>query len=407
MEDVPRQPADSSPCPWASELPALIQGEMDPGRAMEVRDHVDGCGACGAELEELRALLSDFQEIAPATPPRRDLAERVLAMAQTALTPFRHLSSAGWAWVGMVAATVVLVMVVRAPSDARRPSRPPAAIATSEAVRWLVAAQEADGSWSPARWGGRDRWRVGLSGLAVSALASCGADAPELTRALDRGVAFLLREQGEGGRFGPPLAEHLYNHAPATLAILHVIDRHPVTALDGVARRAVDHLVSEQSASGGWGYGNAADAPNSVISAWPLEALLLARAHGRGDLDLAIDTARNWLRSLVDGRGRLGYDRPGAFPHGAATPTAVGLGLGASSEWPPGLLDGDYDLLAVYFMSGASPDDATRERLRRRVAALQVRTGSHAGSFRSADQWARDGGRVYATALALLAWHRL
>ena len=53
MDDPPRQPADGAPCPWASELPAWVQGEMDPGRAMEIRDHLQGCAACGVELEEL------------------------------------------------------------------------------------------------------------------------------------------------------------------------------------------------------------------------------------------------------------------------------------------------------------------------------------------------------------------
>lgn len=380
---------------------------MDPGRAMEIRDHLQGCAACGVELEELRTLLCEFEDLAPAPPPRRDLAERVLALAQTALTPFRQLGPAGWAWMGMVAATVLLVLFIRAPSRDRDRELPPATIATSDALQWLVAAQESDGSWNPARWGGRDRWRVGLSGLAISALADFEDELPDLRRALDRGVAFLSRQQAADGRFGPPFAEYLYNHAPATLAILHVMERYPVPELDAVARRAVDHLLSEQSSRGGWGYAGGADAPNAVISAWPLEALLQARAHGRSDLDRSIGSALTWLRSLVDGRGRLGYDRPGAFPHGVATPTAVGLGLGASSSWPPGLLDGDYDLLALYFLSGAPSDDVTRERLRRRVASLQVRSGTHAGSFRSADRWARDGGRVYATALALLAWNRL
>lgn len=407
MDEVPAQPADDTPCPWMPELPAWIQGEMDPGRAMEVADHVEGCEPCSAELAELRSLLCGLEELAPAPQPRRDLAERVLAIAHVALTPFRQLGPAGWAWTGMVAATILLAVFVRAPDRGPAPQVRTASIATGDALRWLVSAQEPDGSWSPARWGGRERWRVGLSGLAVSALAQSTEEAPELTRALDRGVAFLARQQHADGRFGPTCAEHLYNHAPATLAILHVAERHAVPELKSVAHQAVDHLLSEQSSRGGWGYATAPNAPNAVISAWPLEALLRARAQGREDLDPAISSARAWLRSLADGRGRVGYDRPGAFPHGVATPTAVGLGLGASSAWPSGLLDDDYDLLALYFLSGASTDDETRERLRRRVAALQVRSGTHAGSFRAADRWARDGGRIYSTALALLAWQRL
>lgn len=406
--DVPEFPTDDV-CPWAEELPAYLQGELEPERALDVSEHLDGCEPCRVERDELRMLLADLEEVDP-TPvaATRDLADRVLsAIAQVVLTPFRQLGAGGMAWMGMAVASFLLILFIRGPLAPTDAPPPPARVAVADAASWLLEAQEPDGSWDPARWGGRDHWRVGLSGLALLAIVSSTPPDAGIDRHLDRAVAYLLREQAHDGRFGPASADHLYNHAPATLALLRIVERYPVTQLTAAVDRAVDYVAKCQSPSGGWGYADGPDAPNVVISGWPLEVLLAAsRAGRRHDLDERITRARRWFSAMADDHGRYGYDRRGAFPHGAGTPTAVAVGLRPDRRWPAAL-DDSLDLIAVYFLARDTSDEALRARLRRRIASLQVRSGAHAGSFRPADRWASDGGRLYATALSVLAWNRL
>ena len=412
MADLPSDSFDLT-CPWGDDLAAYLQGELPVERALDVSEHLEACGSCRSELAALRELVRDLVESDPVTAsvaPTRDLSDRVLgAIAVVVLKPFRHLGPAGRAWVGMATASVLLLLLVRGPltpEDALpRPVRP---VAVAEAAAWLVSAQEEDGSWGPGRWGGRDRWRVGLSGLALSALVASEQDGAAVTRALDRGVAYLVREQAANGRFGSPSADHLYNHALATLALLRIVEDHPVPEIITSVARAVDYVAACQSSSGGWGYADFPETPNSLISAWPLESLLMARFLGRTDLDAAIGRARAWFTSLRDATGRYGYDRRGAFPHGPRTSTAVAVAVGAApgTPWPDQGRD-DLDLVGVYFLSGNLADDGACDRLRRRIAAHQVRSGAHVGSFRSSDRWAADGGRLYATALSILAWTRL
>ena len=245
---------------------------------------------------------------------------------------------------------------------------------------------------------------MGLSGLALYAVVAAHADPP--AEALDRAVAFLLRQQAANGRLGPESVDDLYNHAPATLALQAVLASHPVPELAAAVRRAVDHVVVRQGASGGWGYADTPSSPNTVISGWPLEVLLRARAAGRGDLEEPIARARAWLASMVDRSGRAGYDRRGAFPQGVATPTAIVVGLDPEARWP-GDMDIPMDLFGIYFLSANAGNNDVKMSIRRRLGDLQSRSGANAGSFLPSDRWSADGGRIYATAMGVLSWSRL
>ncbi|MAG56600.1 MAG: hypothetical protein CMJ83_09950 [Planctomycetes bacterium] len=401
------QSGEDDVCLFSSELPAYLQGELAPERALDVSEHLDGCKVCRRERDELRELLAGLGDFAPAPVPPPDFADRVMSLVRSAVvSPFKQLGPAGMAFLGMVAATVVLAVFVHEPDRDGGPSPrldPPVASAGA-ALRWLVSAQEDDGSYLPSRWGGRDRYRVGLTGLAVSALAGASegiADA-SVRDALDRGTSFLIRHQAESGCIGLRINDSLYNHAPATLALLRVQGRHPVAEVRAAAIRAVKHLVSEQRPSGGWGYvDDGRGRANAMISAWPLEALCLAHEAGLADLADQIAAARRWYRTLVDGRGHVGYEEAGSFPHGVTTSTAVGLCFTAPKSEPVDIAPNDCDFIGLYFL--AAGDAGARSAIAERVATLQVRTGAFAGSFRPADRWASDGGRVYATSLAVLA----
>ena len=62
-------------------LPDLIHGQLDDGRAAEVRAHIVNCAACAAEVELLRAVMS----AAPAAPEMN-----VDRIVRALPTPTRH-----------------------------------------------------------------------------------------------------------------------------------------------------------------------------------------------------------------------------------------------------------------------------------------------------------------------------
>jgi len=396
----------SAPCPWSEELAAYLQEELDPDRSLAVLDHLEGCSACQVERDDLRRLLGDLVHLETPSPSRADLVDRVLrTVAVAVFSPFRHLGPGGTAFLGMAAATVLLLLFVHVPK-ARSPAGVRGGVvraSTEKGWRWLLSVQEEDGSWSPERWGGRPRYRIGLTGLATSAIAVAAGEGRDVERSLDRSVAFLLRQQDASGRLGEPTHDSLYNHALASFALLRVRSRHPISGLDAPCIRAVEHVMREQRSSGGWGYGDGSGLENAIISAWPLEVLCLARDAGLLDVEAAIVAARGFLSRLRDERGHLGYESVGSYPYGKDTSTAVGLRfLGDTLPGVPVSSPGDCDLLALYFFA-ASARPGIRQIIAQRMAAIQVRKGVLAGSFRPADRWGSEGGRIYSTSVALLA----
>jgi hypothetical protein len=401
---------EDAPCAFSVELPAYLQGELVADRALHVADHVATCRPCQEELDGLRSLFQNLRHLPGDFAPRPELTERVLArVATVVLSPFRSLGPSGLAFLGMVAAAILLGLFVRG-VDGRQsadPGLPGGDFAPPDvdaAAAWLASVQDLDGGWTPSRYGGDDRYQVGLTGLVIAALVS-RADAPGVSEALDRGAAFLIRQQDPAGRIGRGGEEDLYNHAPGVLALLSLERRFMLGLWDSAADRGLAYLRRHQGPEGGFGY-RAGGRPNAMISAWPLEAFLIARDGGIRGLDAPINAARRWYGSLVDGEGRLGYDRIGALPYGAATLTAVGMRFGVSPRIPEDrFLAAEAvrnNLLTLYYLAGCRLTQDAQDQVTRALAALQVRSGEQAGSFRPEDPWAATGGRLYSTALAML-----
>ncbi|MBI4585277.1 MAG: terpene cyclase/mutase family protein [Planctomycetes bacterium] len=299
--------------------------------------------------------------------------------------------------------------------------------AENQALSWLGAAQEPGGLWSASRWGGDGRYDVGLTGLGLLAYLGSVRGGERLPAAADKAVQALLERQGPEGLFGPEFFASPYNHGIATVALLEAwgVGSGGKAHLREPLGRALRWIRSQQSSSGGWGYLGGAAEPNTALTFWPLQALILARGVGFEGLSPSIERGFQWLASVSDRSGRIGYRRPGEFPEGAGVLLASAafcdalaggrplvpeelrrlwqdrLRLAAASGPEPG--PGYYGELL--FVSAASAHGLA-PRLREGKDALlvrQLRSGGQRGSWEPDDRWGPVGGRIYATAAAALA----
>ncbi len=320
------------------------------------------------------------------------------------------------------------VIIEGAPTESPAPPAAPATPAPSamdQAVAWLLEAQDPDGGWAMGRTGAGANYTVGLSALALLALISQAPEQETEQRheAIQRGLSFLLAQQDADGLFGPDITGSLYNH---TLACLTLLEGHTEPA-DGL-HAGLALLIRHQRAEGGWSYLRARSSkPNSGLTTWALLALMQAEQVGVVDFTNEIARGVAWLETTLDEEGRVGYRRPGDHPHGSETLTAAAaLCLGGRSGTPHLRLDqmlkqvlndtGDapetLDFYRTFFQAtalreagfGESPE---MKQLLARLQAAQSREGEEIGSWASADPWAKSGGRVYSTALAVLALREL
>ena len=305
----------------------------------------------------------------------------------------------------------------------REPTATPIRRPLAQATYWLMAAQDADGGWSMGRIGAAANYNVGLSALALLALMTADEKAPAQDDATARGLGFLLAQQdGPSGLFGPAITGSLYNHTLACLALLE--GRTPGDGREEGLKRGLALLVRHQRAEGGWSYLRARSSPpNSSLTSWALLALMEAESRGVADYAAEIERGFAWLQATVDQEGRAGYRRPGDHPHGSETLTAaVALCLAERSDLPRPRIDrmlahvlrdagGDTRTLDFYrtFFQATVMREAGLEaapelsHLLARLEAAQDRTSEQAGSWAAEDPWSRTGGRVYSTALAMLA----
>lgn len=412
--------ANLKSCPHESDIPAFLQGEMSGAEQKAFESHLAGCPVCAAETEQFRRLMSTLQLPLPAA-NERDLAPFVLARVQsTGRVHYPVFLRAAAAFLCCVAAAA-LVCVLRPHADMRYDQR------AGTAVAWLRSAQEPDGHWDAKRWGAQKNYTPGITGLAVLALLKQDANALSSPRAhaIRRALDYLLSQQNAEGRIGAVHSGTPYNQGIATLALLEACSRRQDARWEEAATRSLAYIRSTQQPSGGWGYPRApVDSGNTSVTVWQLQALLKANAMGRDEVRPSIEKGMAWLNGVVDTNGCVGYSRANDFPYGHETLTAAGAlcflsdkNSNVTSPHLPRILQAlraaayrqsDVDYYRLYFMTqalvaagGSDTDLATR--LRDALVVCQADIGDQPGSFETQDRWSSAGGRVYATAMAVLA----
>lgn len=431
-------------CDWAAELPAFLLGELPPVRAAAVEQHLAGCAACAAQRDAFGRVLFRLRA-QPEEQPVRDLAPEILAQLPAAEATWRRRSF----WLrtaALVLATVGLSAALlwnthRVASFDLASTVPPSTInplpatisaapadraqAVAQALTWLARTQEADGHWDTARWGAQRIYSVGLTSLALLALCADEQAATAPQRAvIARGLDWLVAQQDARGQLGPDGSATMYNHSMATLALLEGAALETNAAHRAACQRALTYITAAQRASGGWGYSRGpAQNVNTLITVWQLQALLRADELGFAEAHRPVARGLAWLGERVSAEGRVGYRRADDFPNGADTLTAAGAlcllrSAGSAHDpriqrmlaWVRGTAaqPATPDYYRCYFVSAAlaaagGDADPALEQMRSAVLARQTREGAEAGSWSPGDRWSRAGGRIYATAMAVLA----
>ena len=242
------------------------------------------------------------------------------------------------------------------------------------------------------------------------------------------GVEWLCHHQQSDGNLAKGVAQMMYSHALATIALSEAYGMTGDKQVGLAAQAAVNFILAAQNArTGGWRYNPGDDGDTSVVG-W--EVMALKSAHmaglnvGSGGGGPAFSGAGRWLDSCAVNRGAEYSYTPGGGP--SNTMTSVGLlcrqYLGAKRDNP--MLLGGMDYLLKHLPEERSPNiyywyyatqvmhnmngyewDAWNRKMRDLLVHTQVRSvdecanGSWAPEM---DTWGKRGGRVMQTALSTL-----
>ncbi len=321
-------------------------------------------------------------------------------------------------------------------------------------LRWLAAHQQADGRWSLKDYSkdisGCDCHLTfesevvdaDTAGTAFGVLPFLGAGVthnsapdspPELAKyqkTVERGLAFLMQNQvtGRDPKTIGNLGGNLYAHAMATMTLCEAYGMSGDDRLRLPAQLAVKYLLeSQHAAAGGWRYG-----PNQAgdlsATSWMFLAMRDAQMAGLTIEATPLKRAERFIDSCAAGPDEAKLSRYAYEPNKEAklSLTAAGLLTRQYLGWKrdnPHLQAG-----AAYLVQNQPPESATQlgqiyyyyyatqvlhhlegsefdlwnQRMREHLLRTQEKSGHQTGSWspEGAD-WGKQGGRLYATSLAL------
>lgn len=308
--------------------------------------------------------------------------------------------------------------------------------ALGRATKYLMATQD------PVTGGIHNRMRheTAMTSLGILALASCGhqpADPTPEGQSMRKALAFVLRPEAQekDGYFGQNDGSRMYGHGITTLMLAEMLGMGGDAAQDELirekCRRAIDLILRAQKVSksdlnrGGWRY--APDSPDSDMSVtvWQTMALRAAKNAGMDVPRQAIDDAVAYIRRLYQPDsekkgavklGGFGYQTKGR----EMSTTAEGLlalqvcgqyeaeeTIGASDRLlKEGIRQGErwFFYTTYYYAQGMYQRGGKHaEEGKRLVPDLLLPLQSREGWWEGINGEERQGGKVYATAMAVLS----
>lgn len=308
--------------------------------------------------------------------------------------------------------------------------------AVSRGLRWLDLHQMADGSWSLDRFSeaiecsgrcsshGHIHSDTGATALAL--LPFLGAGQTHRTgryrKTVDRGLEWLLAHQDDDGdlRHDSHGPAGMYAHGQATIVLCEAYAMTGDKRLHRAAQRAVEFIEEAQHREGGWRYQPGERGDTSVLG-WQWMALQSARAAGLKVSKATLRRAGRYLDSAMsDDQIRYAY-QPGERPNHVMTAESLLCRLYQgwspederlrwAAEWllvdhPPRVDDPNvyywyYATQAMHHL-GDELWDGWNLQLRDALVQSQNIYGHEAGSWDPVGPHTPEGGRLYATALAV------
>ena len=305
--------------------------------------------------------------------------------------------------------------------------------ALKKATDFLISQQQESGAI--AEKGIRpDVTMTSLAILAMGALGHQPADPTPEGRAMKKGLEFVLKpgNQEPDGYFGKSDGSRMYGHGIISLMLAEMLgmgaDEKQDAAIRERCRKAIELILRSQRMPknehnrGGWRYTpDAADSDMSV-TCWQVMALRAARNAGMDVPKESIDLAVRYIKSLYSSGERRGG--PGGFGYASKgtelSTTAEGLlALQVCGEYEAeetkgaserllqkGLRSGDkwFYYTAYYMAQGMYQRGEKYATEGRRIiydAVLPLQRSD--GSWEGEGGEERQGGKVYATSLAMLS----
>lgn len=203
----------------------------------------------------------------------RDISGEVMK----AIARRRLLMRSAVALLASVAATVVVVLMVPSVSPTCSVERvAPTDNTVASPSDWLVSAQEADGTWNPAHWGGSAEYIPAVTAFAMMSLVSHAGEASDVV--LSKAAQAFRAMQAADGRVGAATERSIFNHGIATVALLKLYETGRFPELFTVVDGAVNYIREAQNSEGGWGGGEEVSA-----DIWMVDALARASVLGWQD----------------------------------------------------------------------------------------------------------------------------
>ena len=276
-----------------------------------------------------------------------------------------------------------------------------------------------------------------MTALAILSYAAMGHQPSDPTpegRSMQRALAFVLlpENQDASGYFGKSDGSRMYGHGIITLALAEMLGMGANEAQDALirerCRKAIDLILRAQrvpkneSNRGGWRYTPDASDSDMSVTCWQAMALRAARNAGLDVPKESIDLAVRYIKGLYDsgnhgrGYGGFGYSSRGSEP----STTAEGLlalqvcgdydseevKVSADRLLKTGLRVGDrwFFYTAYYYAQGMyQRGDKHAAAARKQMSDLLIPIQSREGWWDGVGGEERQGGKVYATSLAVLA----
>jgi hypothetical protein len=195
-------------------------------------------------------------------------------------------------------------------------------------------------------------------------------------------------------------------------------------------RKAIQFIETQQHRDGGWRYNaEAREAGDTSVSGWQVFAIRAAHDAGMSANEACLKGIAKFFRVRATSSGRTGYQNLNV-----QTDATTGMGMlarqfvlgdfrgelvskgaaylaGLAEKIPPGHLptgeDRDYYLwyhcTLAMFAVGGEPWKRWNGAVRDAIIGLQRKSDCQRGSWDPDERWGDPGGRIYSTALAVLA----